>query len=54
MIKANGIILGSPTYFTDVSPEIKALIDRAGLVSKANGDILKRKLGAAVVSVRRA
>lgn len=54
MIDADGIILGSPTYFTNVSTEMKALIDRAGLVSKANGDLLRRKVGAAVVAVRRA
>jgi multimeric flavodoxin WrbA len=54
MIDADGIILGSPTYFTNVSTEMKALIDRAGLVSKANGELLRRKVGAAVVAVRRA
>jgi multimeric flavodoxin WrbA len=54
ILEADGIILGSPTYFTDVSTEIKALIDRVGLVSKANSDMLKRKVGAAVVAVRRA
>jgi multimeric flavodoxin WrbA len=54
MAEADGIILGSPTYFTDVSTEMKALIDRGGFVSKANGDILQRKLGAAVVAMRRA
>ena len=54
MAQADGIILGSPTYFTDVSAEMKALIDRAGLVGKANGDMLKRKVGAAVVAARRA
>ena len=54
MIAADGIILGSPTYFTDVSTEMKALIDRAGFVARANGDLLKRKLGAAVVAARRA
>ena len=54
MTGAEGIILGSPTYFTDVSAEMKALIDRAGLVSKANGNIYKRKVGAAVIAVRRA
>jgi len=54
MIEADGIILGSPTYFTDVSTEMKALIDRAGFVARANGDMLKRKLGAAVVAARRA
>jgi multimeric flavodoxin WrbA len=54
MIAADGIILGSPTYYTDVSTEMKALIDRAGFVARANGDMLKRKLGAAVVAARRA
>jgi len=54
MLEADGIIMGSPTYFTDVSTELKALIDRAGLVAKANDDMFKRKVGAAVVAVRRA
>lgn len=54
MIEADGIILGSPTYYTDVSTEMKALIDRTGFVARANGDLLKRKLGAAVVAARRA
>ena len=53
-IAADGIILGSPTYFTDVSTEMKALIDRMGFVAKANSDMLKRKVGAAVVAARRA
>ena len=51
---ADGIILGSPTYFADLTPELKALIDRAGFVGKANGEMFKRKVGAAVVAVRRA
>lgn len=54
MLEADGIILGSPTYFANVSTEMKALIDRAGLVAIANGHMFKRKLGAAVVAVRRA
>lgn len=54
MHKADGIIIGSPVYFADVSAETKALIDRAGLVSKANDDMLKRKVGAGVVVARRA
>jgi multimeric flavodoxin WrbA len=54
MINADGIILASPTYFSDVTPELKALIDRAGFVTKAAGHLLKRKVGAAVVAVRRA
>lgn len=54
MAEADGIILGSPTYFADITPELKALIDRAGMVSRANGDMFQRKVGAAVVAVRRA
>jgi len=54
MVEADGIILGSPTYFADVTTEMKALIDRAGFVSRANSDMLQRKPGAAVVAVRRA
>ena len=53
MLEADVIILGSPTYFSNVTTEMKALIDRAGLVGKANGDCFKRKLGAAVVAARR-
>lgn len=54
MIEADGIILGAPTYFADTPARMKSLIERAGLVSKVNGDLLKYKAGAAVVSVRRA
>jgi multimeric flavodoxin WrbA len=54
MDEADGILLGSPTYFCNVTAEMKALIDRAGMVSRANGDMFKRKVGAGVVAVRRA
>ena len=54
MIEADGIILGSPTYFSMMTPEMKALIDRAGYVARANSDLFQRKVGAAVVAVRRA
>jgi multimeric flavodoxin WrbA len=54
MQKADGIILGSPVYFSMMTPELKALIDRAGYVARANSDMFKRKVGAAVVAVRRA
>ncbi len=53
MAEADGILLGSPTYFADVTTEIKALMDRAGFVGRANG-FLTRKVGAAVVVARRA
>ena len=54
MVEADGIILGSPVYFSMMSPELKALMDRAFYVARANSDMLKRKVGAAVVAVRRA
>jgi multimeric flavodoxin WrbA len=54
MLEADAIILGSPVYFSMMSPEMKALIDRAGYVARANEDMFQRKVGAAVVAVRRA
>jgi multimeric flavodoxin WrbA len=54
MKEADGIILASPTYFADITSEIKALIDRSGMVARANGDMFRRKAGAAIVAVRRA
>ena len=54
MIESEGIILGSPVYFSDITPNMKALIERTGYVSGANGGLLKRKVGASVVAVRRA
>ncbi|MBN2269660.1 MAG: flavodoxin family protein [Sedimentisphaerales bacterium] len=54
MLEADGIILGSPTYFADLSTELKAVIDRAGFVARANGNLFRRKVGAAIVAVRRA
>lgn len=53
MLEADGIILASPTYFSDVTAEMKALIDRAGMVAKQNSDMFRRKVGAAVIAVRR-
>jgi multimeric flavodoxin WrbA len=53
MHAADGIILGSPTYFADVSAGMKALIECAGFVSLANGNLFKHKAAAAVVAVRR-
>ena len=54
MRAADGILLGSPTYFSDITAGMKALIERAGMTSRANQDLLKRKVGAGVVAVRRA
>ena len=51
---AAGSLLGSPTYFADVSAGMKALIERCGMVGRANSGLYRRKVGAAVVAVRRA
>ncbi|MDR3330055.1 MAG: flavodoxin family protein [Mycoplasmataceae bacterium] len=48
------IVIGSPTYFANVTTEVKAFIDRVGFVAKANDGILKDKIGAPVVIHRRA
>ncbi|MEN8116272.1 MAG: flavodoxin family protein [Bacteroidota bacterium] len=53
MVEADGIIIGSPVYFADVTTEVKALIDVAGYVTRASGHLLKRKVGAGVIAVRR-
>ncbi|MDP2847855.1 MAG: flavodoxin family protein [Humidesulfovibrio sp.] len=53
MIEADGILLGSPTYFADVTTNMKSLMDRAGMVARANDDMFSRKVGAAVVTARR-
>ncbi|HSQ42297.1 MAG TPA: flavodoxin family protein [Fibrobacteraceae bacterium] len=54
MAVADGIILGSPVYFSDITPELKALIDRSGRVARANGMLFRHKVGAGVIAMRRA
>jgi len=53
MLGADGIILGSPVYFQGVTPEMKALIDRAGYVARSNGRMFKDKVAASLVALRR-
>jgi multimeric flavodoxin WrbA len=53
MLESGGILLGSPSYFSGPTPEIKALIDRAGFVAVVNGRLMAHKIGAAVVAERR-
>ena len=54
MVLADGILLGSPTYFSDVTANMRAFIERCGFVARANDYMLKRKVGASIVAVRRA
>ncbi len=54
MDAADAILIGTPTYFANVTTETKGLMDRAGFVLRGNGNRLSRKVGAAAVAVRRA
>ena len=54
MAAADGIVLGTPVYFANISGQIKCFLDRAWMVARANDNMFKRKVGAAVVAARRA
>jgi len=51
---ADAVIIASPTYYANPTPEIRCLIDRLGYVSRANDGLLRRKAGAALAVNRRA
>ena len=53
VIASDGILLGSPVYFADLTANIKAFIERAGFVARANDDLFRRKVGASVTVARR-
>ena len=53
MTEADAIILGSPTYSADVSSTLKAVIDRASVVSDTNPGMFRHKVGGAVAVARR-
>ena len=54
MQKAEGILLGSPTYIADITAGMKAILERSTIVCRANGaEMFKRKVGAGIVAVRR-
>lgn len=54
MVKADAILLGSPTYSADVSSTLKAVIERASVVSDTNPGMFRHKVGGAVAVARRA
>jgi multimeric flavodoxin WrbA len=55
MLEADGILLGSPVYFSSMTSEAKALMDRTGYALRSSGqNLLRRKAGAAVTVARRA
>ena len=53
MVEADGIIIGSPTYYANCTANTQALMERAGYATRKSGNPLARKVGAAVVAVRR-
>lgn len=54
MLGADIIVVASPVYFGSAVPELMALLDRAGYVSRANGNLLSRKIGGPIAVARRA
>ena len=54
MVRADILIVGSPVYFGSATPELMALLDRAGYVSRSNGHLFSRKIGGPVAVARRA
>jgi multimeric flavodoxin WrbA len=53
MVEADGIILASPVHFGSATPQIMALIDRAGLLSRARGEVFENKVGGPMAVARR-
>jgi multimeric flavodoxin WrbA len=54
MAKADGLIVGSPVYFGSATPNVMALLDRAGYVARKGDNIFARKVGSPIVVARRA
>jgi multimeric flavodoxin WrbA len=54
MVKADILIVGSPVHFGSAAPILMALLDRAGYVARANGNLFSRKIGGPVAVARRA
>ncbi len=54
MVKAaDGIVLGSPVHYSGIGGTMKCFLDRLFYVSGSNGNLLRHKVAAAVVAVRR-
>jgi len=53
MLESDAILLGTPTYFAGMTPELKSLIDRSGTLARCNGSLFKHKIGAGVIAQRR-
>jgi multimeric flavodoxin WrbA len=53
MKEADGILLGSPVHYASISGNMKSFLDRAFYVTGVNGGMLRHKVGASVIAVRR-
>jgi len=53
MLESDGFIVGSPVYFGSATAELIALLDRAGYVSRHNGNLFDRKVGGPIAVARR-
>jgi multimeric flavodoxin WrbA len=53
MKQADGIILGSPVHYAAMGGAMKSFLDRAFYVTSVNDGMLRHKVGASVVAVRR-
>jgi multimeric flavodoxin WrbA len=53
MKEADGIILGSPVHYAAIAGTMKSFLDRAFYVTGVNDSMLRHKVGASVVAVRR-
>lgn len=53
MLDADGIMIGSPVYYGSATPELMALLGRAGYASRMHG-LFARKVGGPVVVAQRA
>ncbi|SHO43986.1 flavodoxin family protein [Desulfopila aestuarii] len=53
MKDADGILVGSPVHYSAIAGTMKSFLDRAFYVSGVNGSMMRHKVGASVVAVRR-
>ena len=51
--EADGIVLGSPVYYSGIAGTMKCFLDRLFYVSGSNGNWMRHKVGASVVALRR-
>lgn len=54
LARADGLIVGSPVYFGSATPNMMALLNRAGFVARMGDNVFERKVGSPIVVARRA